>query len=237
MLLTKKGFARRIAMDWAKDRFSAFPEGALWHRLRALGNSTAAKLTILIPLVGYLVLLNDKVVNYLQLSERIVGQATMSGALDRLLVIYVGLVCVALASAIFALCCPLEVKKFASAEEYIAGEEPFMSERAEGIVEARLKHGDELARTSLKGYEEWNESRPTPDSLEELRRRGRQHFRIEMNLFYEMQDRSRPIARWLAGVLYLAGFVALLAPSASVFLKVMQVLFRDFGLLGWLFSI
>jgi hypothetical protein len=155
----------------------------LWHRLRTLGNSTAAKLTILIPLVGYLVLLNDKVVNYLELSERIFGQATTAGSLNKLLAIYVGLVCVALASAIFALCCPLEVKKYASAEEHVAGEEPFMSERAEGIVEARLKRGDELARTLLKVYQEWDKSRPTPDSLEELRRRGRQLFRIEMNLF------------------------------------------------------
>ena len=203
-----------------------------WHRLRALGNSTAAKLTILIPLVGYLVLFNDKVVTYLQLSERIFGQSATAASLNKLLAIYVGLVCVALASAIFALCCPLEVKKYASAEEYIAGEEPFMSERAEGMLEARLKRGDEIARTSLKNYQDWNNSRPTADSLEEIRRRGQRLFRIEMNLFYEMEDRSQPIARRSAAVLYVVGFVALLFPSASVFLMVMQVLIRDLGLVG-----
>lgn len=203
-----------------------------WHRLRALGNSTAARLTILIPLIGYLVVFNDKVVAYLELSARIFGQAAAAGSLDKLLTIYIGLVCVALASAIFALCCPLEVKKYASAEEYIAGEEPFMSERGEGMLEARLKRGDELARALLRGYQDWNNSRPTTNSLEELRRRGQRLFRIEMNLYYEMQDRSRPIAQCLAALFYAVGFVALLFPSASVFLRVMQVLIRNLGLVS-----
>jgi hypothetical protein len=193
-----------------------------WHALRALGNSTAAKLTILIPLIGYLVLLNEKVVGYLQLSESIFGQTATAGSINKLLTIYIGLVCVALASAIFALCCSLEVKKYASAEEYIAGEERLMSDRAQGILEVRLKRGDRIARTTLQAYQEYNSTRPTPDSLEELRRRGERFFRIEMNLFYEMQDRSQPIARWLTAVFYVIGLIALLFPSVSVFVRVMQ---------------
>ncbi|HUI12586.1 MAG TPA: hypothetical protein VL048_03845 [Xanthobacteraceae bacterium] len=202
----------------------------LWHQLRAFGNSTAAKLTILIPLVGYLILLNDRVVEFLALSERIFGQAATAGSTAKLLAIYIGLVCVALASSIYALCCPLEVKKYASTEEYIAGEEPFMSERGEGMLEARLRHGDEIARTSLRDYQQWNNSRPSVDSDEEIRRRGQRFFRIEMQLFYEMQDRSNPIARWVTAILYLIGFAALLFPSISVFVRVIQVLIKDLGL-------
>src|SRR5882672_6007108 len=87
----------------------AFPS---WRLLRSTGNSRAAKLTILIPLVGYIVLLNDTVIKNLELSDRIFGAA--AGSLNKLLMIYCGLVCVAGASTIFAWCCPLELKKYAS---------------------------------------------------------------------------------------------------------------------------
>jgi hypothetical protein len=36
-----------------------------WRLLRSVGNSRAAKLTVLIPLVGYLILLNDDIVAHL----------------------------------------------------------------------------------------------------------------------------------------------------------------------------
>lgn len=95
-----------------------------WRLLRTIGNSRAAKLTILIPLVGYIVLLNDTVIRNLELSEQIFGVPT-GATLTKLLLIYCGLVCVAIASAIFAIWCPLEVKRYASVEEYVAGEETF----------------------------------------------------------------------------------------------------------------
>ena len=37
-------------------------EAPLWVRLRFVSNSSAAKATILIPLVGYLVLFNERIV-------------------------------------------------------------------------------------------------------------------------------------------------------------------------------
>jgi hypothetical protein len=203
-----------------------------WRQLRSIGNSTAAKLTILIPLVGYLVLLNDKMISYLELSERIFGQAAAVGTLNKLLAVYIGLVCVAIASATFALCCPLEIKKYASSEEYIAAEEAFMSAYSEGLLEARLKVGDTIARTELKQYQDWNDSRPTPDGIDEVRRRGQRFFRIEMNLFYEMQDRTFLFGRWLVAVFYLIGFTALLFPSGSVFIQVIAVLIKNWRLIG-----
>ena len=44
-----------------------------WRLLRSIGNSRAAKLTILIPLIGYLILLNDTVIKHLELSEEVFG--------------------------------------------------------------------------------------------------------------------------------------------------------------------
>jgi hypothetical protein len=206
-----------------RDEGKTFPA---WSLLRTIGNSGPARLTILIPLVGYLILLNTWVVDKLDLSERIVG--TSSGSVNRLIMIYLGLVAFAIGSTIFTWRCPLEVKKYASAEEYIAGEEALLSERAQGIIEDRLKNGDSRAKETLGAYQEADQERPTP-TLEEHRHRAKQFFRIEMGLYYEMQNRSRSNSRWLASLFYLFGTVLLLYPSALVFCRVMTVFVRDFG--------
>jgi hypothetical protein len=165
-----------------------------WRLLRSIGNSRAAKLTVLIPLIGYLILLNDTVVAHLGLF----GEAA-DATLMRLLAIYCGLVFVAVASVIFAICCPREVKRYASPEEYVAGDEPFMSERQIAIMQKRLTIGDAIAREDNAGYNDYNESRPSVE-LVEFRRRARRLERVQMNLYYEMLDRSCAGGRWAAAI-------------------------------------
>lgn len=122
-----------------------------WRLLRSIGNSRAAKLTMLIPLVGYLVIFNHEIIDHLELTATIFG-ASANATLNKLVLIYFGLVCVAIASVIFAIWCPLEIKRYASPEEYVAGEEPFLSEKAIGFIQVRLKTGDEIARAEADGY-------------------------------------------------------------------------------------
>ena len=40
-----------------------------WSLLRTVGNLTAVRLTVLIPLVGYLIIFNENVVKYLDLAK------------------------------------------------------------------------------------------------------------------------------------------------------------------------
>ena len=156
--------------------------------------------------------------------------AAPGATLTKLLIIYCGLCFVAIASTIFITRCPLEVKRSASSEEYVAGEEPYMSERAIGIMQNRLKIGDEIAREDDKAYRDHHEARPTADDLEVLRRRARQLVRIQMNLYFEMLDRSRCVARWATAICYTAGIGLLLIPSAMVFAQVMRVLVHRVGI-------
>jgi hypothetical protein len=200
-----------------------------WRLLRSVGNSRAAKLTVLIPLVGYLILLNDDIVAHLSLSKEVFGDAA-DATLTRLLAVYVGLVFIAIASVVFAVWCPREVKRYGSSEEYVAGDEPFMSERELGMIQNRLKIGDDIARHDYAGYTVHHEARPPADDPEVRRRRARQLIRIQMNLYFEMLDRSRPFARWVTGALYLAGIILLLIPSGIVFWQVMRVLAHKIGI-------
>lgn len=199
-----------------------------WRLLRTVGNSRAAKLTVLIPLVGYLILLNDDVVAHLTLSKNVFGDA-VDATLTRLLAIYAGLVFIAVASVVFAIWCPREVKRYGSPEEYVAGDEPSMSDKQIAILEKELEIGDDIARNESAEYGAFFFGRLAAD-LDELQRSGRKLHRIRMNLFYEMMDRSCPVGRWAAAIFYFAGFGFLSVPSAFVFYHVMKVLLhRLFG--------
>jgi hypothetical protein len=96
-------------------------------------------------------------------------------------------------------------------------------------MQRRLKFGDAVAREDNAEYNEYYDTRSAPD-LDELRRRARELHRIQMNLYYEMQDRSCSVGRWAAAICYFAGLAFLLLPSAFVFWRVMQVLGQRIGL-------
>lgn len=111
-----------------------------WDALRALGNQRLVQLTVLIPIVGYLVLFNEHLVQYWTLSRELFdaqsvfdlfggnesGQAPVAVVSYRLYCLYFGLCLIALASALFSLFCPRYVKVYASAAEFVAMEERIM---------------------------------------------------------------------------------------------------------------
>ena len=98
----------------------------LWTSLRELGNSNAVKLTILMPIIGYLILLNEQALHYLELSHRIFGIEAQEGntlaapVSWRLLFLYFGLCLVAIASALHQLFCPTITKRYASASDFVS---------------------------------------------------------------------------------------------------------------------
>src|SRR3954454_24281518 len=83
----------------------------LWVRLRSVSNSTAAKATILVPIIGYLIIFNEKVVEFLNLAKSV----EMYGGVEvsyRLILIYLGLCAISLGVAVYGWFCPSEVKHY-----------------------------------------------------------------------------------------------------------------------------
>jgi len=111
-----------------------------WTRLRSLSNSTAVKLTVFIPLIGYIVLFNSYVVDYLALSRHLFSSGdTISNISWRLIFIYFGLIFLAIGSAIYQFFCPVEIKQFATSADYIAATWPHMGDLMRGRLESDLK--------------------------------------------------------------------------------------------------
>jgi hypothetical protein len=102
----------------------------LWSTLRAIGNSSLVRLSALFPFVGYFILFNDEVTNFLQ-AHGLEQPSLRLGILDnlwskKLYFLYFGLMFSGLGAMIYQWRCPPEVKKHADWKDYIAveGETP-----------------------------------------------------------------------------------------------------------------
>jgi hypothetical protein len=196
----------------------------LWSRLRWVGNSVAARLTILIPLVGYLIIFNERLLSYSNLSVRLFGQ--IEPVSWRLLIVYFGLVLIAIGSVLFAIFCPLELKIYASANQFIQAEEPSMSELRMQLIEQSLEEGDENARFIHEQLLANSSNRPTAQNVQEIRHRGKIIERTELDIYFQMLDRAHLAIRLCVGVSYTIGFCMLFIPSADVFFRVTVVLMQ-----------
>lgn len=78
-----------------------------WARLRAIGKSPAAKVTVLLPLVGYLIIFNKDVADFLRLAAQFAGtDDAQFGIAPKLMLVYVGACAIALGQVIYGLFCP-----------------------------------------------------------------------------------------------------------------------------------
>ncbi|NKQ83268.1 hypothetical protein [Rhizobium ruizarguesonis] len=97
-----------------------------WTSLGAIGRSPVSKLAILMPFIGYLILLQDKVIGLLA------PLATAEAALEPKLsigfyLLYFGLFIFGVASFFFHITCPEVVKRFHSSDEYVERMQSFVT--------------------------------------------------------------------------------------------------------------
>jgi len=204
-----------------------------WSRLRGIGNSAAAKSTILIPLVGYLFLFNEQIIEALKLHSALeMATAPHASGAElgwRLLCLYYGLTFVAIATIVYALSCPQVCKRYADSVEYsrdvleihsspgafrgLVGELGLELEAASGAptgvrnaADGELKlldSGDAAATWGLLPSGE------RPSRLLRL-----------LAAKYNLMDYTRPAARRATAVLYATGLVLLAIPAMQLFYRV-----------------
>jgi hypothetical protein len=110
-----------------------------WDELRTLGNSRLVRLTVLIPIIGYMILFNDKLTEYLEFSganfrDVFIVSLTNADTLSlsvayRLYCFYFGFTFLAAASIAYAIACPSIVKAYGSAAAFYETERQIMDER------------------------------------------------------------------------------------------------------------
>ncbi|WFU52364.1 hypothetical protein QA639_21900 [Bradyrhizobium pachyrhizi] len=181
-------------------------------------------MTVLIPLVGYLIIFNAKIAEYLQLVARLGGPLNTAEVSPRLLLVYFGLCAVAAAVSIYAWRCPNAVKYYGSANAYVSGVKDATSDFPMAEIERVFTHNndkfieeffeirDRYKKTNLPG-----EAGVTSEQRDSM-------YVGYLHLYYRYLDEEHPISRIAVAVLYSIGFVCLLIPSAGVFWRVCKIL-------------
>lgn len=202
----------------------------LWTILRTLGNSPAVKLTIFIPVVGYLVILNENVLQYLELSRVVYGtpsdQLSAMPALStahvtwQLLFVYFGLSIIALAATLYALKCPEIIKRFSSSIDYVAYAMGHTGDsylaKAEGVLQAEpsvSKELDSLRRRLDKRV-------AMSDSPHDTEQSATIFFRDMLHLHFSMLNNSHRGLRVATLSFYCIGFAVLGVPATYTFYRV-----------------
>jgi hypothetical protein len=181
-----------------------------WADLRGIGNSSAVRASIIVPVIGYLIILNSTFADYLNLHGiEWVHQPT--NVWDRLwslklYLVYFGLMFLGVGAAIYQWKCPAFVKKYADWADYVAGVAPH-TDRGQMDV---------LRRIVGRDNEDYSDDLSTLDYEDQKRSYLRQH--------YAQMSKYHLGWRVLTVVLFVGGFALLSIPSFMTAVRVATAL-------------
>ena len=190
---------------------SSLSEFAKWNVLRVIGNSTLGKAAIVVPVLGYLLLFNHEVVDFLKLHSTLCNECTISWRLN---FFYFGSFFVAIGSILFALACPVVIARHPGAHDFYEAENEYFSapEHRAFLVGHILK----ARRTTYIRPEYMYPSTTEKEMLVPAT------LSQSMGEHYFLQNRSRRWTRLTVFWCYVAGAVLLAVPTIATFFQVLQ---------------
>lgn len=181
-----------------------------WHNLSALGTSPIVRLSILMPVAGYLILLNEQIVNFAQqLDPRF--QLWGTGSPWRLVLIFYGTALLGVASILFEWRCPGVPKRYRAAVDFVEAER--------GFFEA-VAHRDYLFVKHKEVYDalpNWARQDHVLAGGHDLPMLGQLEA---LTVYWHARDMEKPLSRIAIRVLYDLGMLLLAVPAVVTFLGV-----------------
>ena len=100
---------QKRALNW----LNWLEEHSRWHQLKTLGSSNLVRTSVLMPAFGYMLLLNDKIHQYLTIKYdgRLLDYLP---SIWRIELLFYGSFLLAIATIVYAVTCPLEIKRYNS---------------------------------------------------------------------------------------------------------------------------
>lgn len=196
-----------------------------WSTLRPVGNLWVTRLTVLIPIVGYMIIFNSELARYMELIAELSSTQPQHFHLSvppRLFQMYFGLCFIATGSVIYSLCCPAIVKRNASEAEFAGSEGPHIGKFAMNAIYERIEksgRGGEFSAFQTSESSCIDQYYPESMARGEIRNAA-------VHIYFDIENARWCIARLASSLFFLIGFPILLWPSFQVFMKVVDVL-RD----------
>ncbi|MCH2087156.1 MAG: hypothetical protein MK175_08225 [Pseudoalteromonas sp.] len=192
-----------------------------WPSLRLLGQSPAVKLTMAIPFIGYILILNEHVVSFLVSVFEITnvsGQGVIN--LSNLYLIYFGLTTLGIATLIFQILCPPLIKEHLSIRVYVEKSIDFMTEH-------RLKSlCNYINPTETVQHEVIAKARKVLAEKPNIKAKEFRDSSIDvLEYFWNSSAWNKSFSRFCVVLLYFLGFLLLTIPSIKMFVKVISTFF------------
>ena len=207
-------------------------------------------MTIFVPVIGYMILLNDYVVEYLSLSDKLLSNTltketdwpSIGDTFGRLRLIYLGLVSVGIASFIFKIRCPSEILRHRNEYDYIHAELAVMTSERFLAAKERLTQcpasipndlrlrinsveDTELSETLMQVSATARTGQPAKLIWDDWINRNRRIMSEVLSVLYDIVNQSRVYWRSTIFGLYILGFLILLWPSLEIFMKIAIITF------------
>jgi hypothetical protein len=195
-----------------------------WSSLTLLGQSKLVKMTMLIPIFGYLILFNESVMSFVLTSFNLesLGFAEVQEK-TKLYYIYFGLTSLGLASFVYQISCPQLMKEYSSVRQYLRENVDYMTLlRVDSIcnhVVAKSGSAHQVTSRVQKVIKEINDEQLS--SLE--KENSLRNASIDLlQHFWNLSTWSSFSLRVLVSVLFIIGFLCLLIPSFKMFVAVLS---------------
>jgi hypothetical protein len=191
-----------------------------WTALRGIGNSPIVRMAAVMPFVGYLIIFNETIVDWLKLSARFF-QGSPSIAQDnpvipKLYYVYFGLFFTGVGSLLYQLRCDPRLKKYATSEDYVNGVRDSVTDKdLHRYQDFSEEHGDASAATT--------------DFVPAMLKDAEQAERIKiviLNSHYAALNKYRPVSRFLVATSYCLGLALLATPALHTFVSVLRSFFN-----------
>jgi hypothetical protein len=189
-----------------------------WNRLRLFGNSIVVRSTMAVPVLGYLILFNAYLFDYLRLHSAFCRGAGCDVSW-RLYFIYFGCCFVGLGAGIYAIFCPALIKRYPGASDFVESEKYYFSQPRNLSYLFRMigrEKGKPAADPAHLKTEFVDANMPLPESqINLLADIMGEHYQLQM-----FKHRSFRVATLIS---YSIGILLLIIPTLYTFA---EVLFR-----------
>lgn len=178
-----------------------------WADLRTIGNSAAVRASIVVPVIGYLLVLNATVADYMKMHGIEAPVWTSLNLWDhlwgiKLYLVYFGLMFLGVGSAIYQWKCPYFIKKYGDWADYVAGVAPH----------THVSNIDYLSK--ITGIHVFDLNTSDQQSIPRL-----------LQAHYSIMSNDLLLWRIAATILFSVGFGLLIVPSGMTAIRVASVVF------------
>lgn len=224
-------FASRLQAK-STELSSAIERAARWGNLRVLGNAPAVKASILMPLFGYLILMNARIWQWFDLHIPWLPKYYAAGHLSvgwRIMALFYGTMLLAIGSALYSLFCPRLIKRYAAPVDYAASEQDFHWPQVH--YKQLILDIEELGKT----LPAWHKSLPGLQHLQDVaasagfkhdEAQAREDITVFLRLLWEVDNTRRYWFRVAVLVCFVIGSLLVVVPSIVTAIRAALVTFH-----------